>query len=339
MTADLTTRYLGLELTSPVVASASPLNERVETARAVADAGAAAIVMPSLFEEEVVAEELGMSRALEVGADLVGEALDYFPDLGELPTVADRYVRSLESLKAAVPVPVIASLNAVHPGSWVDFASRLVDAGADAVELNLYSVVADSAVSAAEVEAEHLEVVSEVRSTLSVPLAVKLSPYYSSFAHFARAVVAAGADGLVVFNRFYQPDLDLEALRVVPSIELSSRWELRLPLRWIAILRPLLPEASLAATSGIETGADAAKAIAVGADVAMMTSAVLRRGPRAVTAALDELVRWLDDHEYTSVAQLRGSTSHATSDDPAAFERANYRQVLHAWSAPDAWPG
>ncbi len=334
MSADLTTRYLGLELAAPLVASASPLNEHADTAKAVVDAGAAAVVMPSLFEEEILHDEISLNEALEVGSEHVGETLDYFPDFAEIPTVADRYVRALEVLRAAVDVPVIASLNAVHPGSWAGYASRLADAGADAIELNLYSVAADPSRSAADIEAEKLDVIAQVRAAVGVPLAVKLSPYYTSFAHFACQVCEVGADGLVVFNRFYQPDVDLGTMEVVPKLELSSHWELRLPLRWVAILRPLLPEASLAATSGIGTGLDAAKVIAVGADVAMMTSAVLAEGPVAITRALDELQRWLDHHDYESVSQLRGSMSYATSDDPGAFERANYRRVLHSWVAP-----
>lgn len=334
MSADLTTDYLGLELSSPVVASASPFNEQVDTARAVVDAGAAAIVMPSLFEEEILHDQLGLNDALDAGAEHVGEARDYFPDFVDIPTVADRYVRSLDALKSALAVPVIASLNAVHPGSWAGYAGRLADAGADAIELNLYSVSADPARSAADIEAEKLEVVRQVRAAVTVPLAVKLSPYYTSFAHFASGVCEAGADGLVLFNRFYQPDVDLTSMEVVPRLELTSHWELRLPLRWIAILRPLLPASSLAATSGITSGLDAAKALAVGADVAMMTSAVLRDGPAAITRAIVELQQWLDDRDYESVAQLRGSMSYAATDDPAAFERANYRRVLHSWVSP-----
>jgi len=334
MGADLTTTYLGLRLSSPVVASASPLTGELAAARAIADAGAAAIVLPSLFEEEILAEEVDLNRALEAGSEHFAEALDYFPDVPELATAADRYVDGLAAIKAAVDVPVIASLNAASPGGWVRHASALAEAGADAIELNLYSVAADPDRSSADVEAEKLAVVAAVREVVDVPLAVKLSPFFSAMAHFAREVVGAGADGLVLFNRFYQPDVDLDALDVVPRLELSTAWELRLPLRWIAILRPLLPSCSLAATSGIAAGTDAAKAIAVGADVTMMTSAVLRRGPAAVTAAIAELQGWLDEHEYESVDQLRGSMSHATTADPAAFERANYRKVLHSWTAP-----
>jgi dihydroorotate dehydrogenase (fumarate) len=334
VSVDLHTSYLGLDLSSPVVASASPLNEHVDTVRALVDAGAAAIVMPSLFEEEVLHDQVGLVDALEAGSDQVAEARDYFPELRGLITTADRYLRTLAALKAAVDVPVLASLNAAHPGSWEHYAVRLVEAGADAVELNLYSVAADPRRSAAEVEAEKLAAIAMVRAAVEVPVAVKLSPFFSSFAHFAHQAVDAGADGLVLFNRFYQPDIDLDTMEVVPHIDLSSSVELRLPLRWIAILRPQLPTISLAATSGIGTGRDAAKVVAAGADVAMITSAVLREGPSAVSRVIRGLARWLDDHDYRSIGQLRGSMSYAATDDPSAFERANYRRVLHSWTTP-----
>ena len=334
MGADLATTYLGLSLRSPVVASASPLTGEVDTAQRIAAAGAAAIVMPSLFEEEIVREEIELNFALEAGSEHFAEALDYFPGVREIATAADRYVSKFAEIKAAVDVPVIASLNATSTGSWTRYAALLEDAGADAIELNLYHVAADPERSAADVEDEKLSVIASVRGRIGIPLAVKLSPYFSSTAHFARRAVEAGADGLVLFNRFYQPDIDLEQLDIVPRLALSSPLELRLPLRWIAILRPLLVDASLAATSGIASGLDAAKALAVGADVTMMTSAVLRHGPSRITNVIRELQAWLDEHDYVSVTQLRGSMSHATTDDPGAFERANYHRVLHSWTAP-----
>ena len=334
MAADLSTTYLGLALASPVVASAGPLTGDVATAREIVDAGAAAIVMPSLFEEEILQDEIELNRALEAGSENFAEALDYFPAVPDIATAGDRYLTTLGEIKAAVDVPVIASLNATSPGGWVRYASLLSAAGADAIELNLYHIAADPERSAADVEDEQLAILADVRRAITIPLAVKLSPYFSSMAHFARRLVDLGADGLVLFNRFYQPDIDLEALDVVPRLELSSPWDLRLPMRWIAILRPLLPATSLAATSGIASGTDAAKAIAVGADVTMMTSAVLRHGPAQIAATLAGLQDWLDEHDYDSVDQLRGSMSHATSPDPGAFERANYLRVLHSWTAP-----
>lgn len=332
---DLRTTYLGLELRSPIVASASPLTGEPGTARAIEDAGAGAIVLPSLFEEEILHEEIELNRSLEAGSEHFAEALDYFPPFPELATAGDRYLAGLTEIKAQSSVPVIASLNATTTGGWVQYAQMMQDAGADAVELNLYHVAADPSRNGADVESEHLELVAAVRAALTVPLAVKLSPYYTAMADFAHRTVAAGASGLVLFNRFYQPDLDLDTLDVVPRVELSRPSELRLPLRWIAILRPQLgPGASLAATSGIHSGADVAKALLVGADVAMTTSALLRHGPAHVAAIEAQLRAWMADHDYVSVTQMRGSASHTTADDPSAFERANYMKTLHSWSAP-----
>jgi dihydroorotate dehydrogenase (fumarate) len=330
---DLTTRYLGLELRSPLVASASPLNGDPDSAKRVEDAGAGALVLPSLFEEEILHQELELTSALETGADVFAEAGDYFPAIEAFEGVGDRYLDRLATIKAASAIPVIASLNATTPGSWSRYARWMADAGADAIELNLYRVAADPQRSGSDLEDADLEIVAAVRSEIELPLAVKLSPYYSATAHFARRVVEAGADGLVLFNRFYQPDLDLETFDAVPQLTLSQPWELRLPLRWIAILRPQLgPAVSLAATTGIGTGADVVKALAVGADVAMMTSAVLRHGPEHLAVVEAQLRAWLGEHEYTSVDQLRGSASQATSASPAAFERANYLATLHSWS-------
>jgi dihydroorotate dehydrogenase (fumarate) len=334
---DLTTRYLGLTLSCPVVASASPLTGNVDSVVELARAGVGAVVLPSLFEEEIRHEELQFARTLEAGANQFSEALSYFPTLPELATVGDHYLARLADMKAHVSIPVIASLNADSAGGWVRYAGLLADGGADAIELNLYTVAADPTLDAAAVEGNLLGIVADVRAAIEVPLAVKLSPYFSSPAHFARRVVDAGADGLVLFNRFYQPDIDLERLDVVPRVELSSPWELRLPLRWIAILRPLLdPRVSLAATSGVHTGTDAVKAIAVGADVVMMTSALLAHGPSRAATVIADLDAWLVDHEYDSLDQLRGSMSHAHVADPSAVERSNYVKVLHSWAGTSA---
>jgi dihydroorotate dehydrogenase (fumarate) len=335
VTVDLRTRYLGLELRSPIVASASPLNGEALTAELVERAGAAAIVMPSLFEEEILAEELGLNHALEQGTEHFAEALDYFPAVDSFVGTADRYLASLERIKAQSAVPVIASLNAATVGGWVRYARLIQDAGADALELNLYHVAADPRRTAAEMEAADLELIDAVRASVTIPLAIKLSPYYSAFANFAHAAVQGGADGLVLFNRFYQPDLDLDTLDVVPRLDLSEPWEIRLPVRWIAILRPQLgPDVSLAASSGAHSGTDVVKGLMVGADVVMMTSAVLRHGPGHIRTVEAELRAWMTDHEYESVDQLKGSASQATADNPAAFERANYMQTLRSWVAP-----
>ena len=332
---DLRTSYLGLDLGSPIVASAGPLTGNVETARRLAAAGAGAIVMPSLFEEEIVHDEVELNFALEAGAEHFPEALDYFPRFSVVDSVLDRYLTTIGELKSALDIPVIASLNGASPGGWVGYAQMLSHAGADALELNLYRLATDPDRTAAEVEADDLELIAEVVAAVDLPVVVKLGPYYSAMANFARRAAAAGAHGLVLFNRFYQPDLDVETRDVVPRIDLSQPWELRLPLRWIAILRPVLGRGvSLAATSGVHSGADVAKALLVGADVAMTTSALLRRGPEHVTTIETELRAWMAEHEYGSVAEVRGSVSHSTSQDPAAFERANYLRTLHSWTTP-----
>lgn len=329
MSADLTTRYLGLELSGPIMASAGPLTGTLDGLRALEDAGASAVVLPSLFEEDVIEEELHLADLLDDGegfaefasAPLSEAAADYVLE-------PERHVRLVERAKAALGIPVIASVNAAHPGSWERYATILVEAGADAIELNMYSVAADASESAADVESRKLDIVSAVRAAVTVPLTVKLSPFYTSVAHFAAAVVGRGADGLVLFNRFYAPDIDLDTLTVRPALTLSESDDLRLPLRWLGILRPQLPETSLAASSGVHTGADALKALLVGADVACTTSSVLRRGPGHVTTMLAEVRAWLDANDYESVRQLRGSMSAAAVPDPAGFERAQYRAIV-----------
>jgi dihydroorotate dehydrogenase (fumarate) len=331
---DLTTRYLGLDLRTPIVASASPLNGEPASARLVEESGASAIVMPSLFEEEILHDEIEFSRALEAGSEHFAEALDYFPNVDGFATTGDRYLATLETLKSQSAVPIIASLNATSVGGWVRHASLIEQAGADALELNLYHVAADPERSALDRESADLDVVRAVRGALGIPLAVKLSPYYSSLANFARRVVDAGADGVVLFNRFYQPDLDLDTLEVVNRVQLSAASELRLPLRWIAILRPQLGDGvSIAASSGVHAGTDVVKALMVGADVAMLTSALLRHGPEHLRFVETDLVAWMAEHDYDSVTQLRGSATQVTSGDASAFERANYVQVLRSWSA------
>jgi dihydroorotate dehydrogenase (fumarate) len=334
MTADLATSYLGLGLRSPIVASAAPHNGEPATAARLDAAGVGAIVLPSLFEEEILAEEIDLNRSLDQGTELFAEALDYFPNVDPSLTAADRYLISLGRVKRAVGVPVIASLNAATPGGWVRYARRIEEAGADALELNLYHLAADPLRSAHDLEAADLDLIAAVRAAIQIPLAVKLSPYYSAFANFAAAAVNAGANGLVLFNRFYQPDVDLESLDVVPRLDLSQSWELRLPVRWIAILRPQLGAGvSLAASSGAQAGTDVAKGLLVGADVVMMTSAILRRGPEHVAIVEAELRSWMTDGEYTSVAQLRGSASSATVEDPTTFERTNYMTTIRSWAS------
>ncbi len=335
MTVDLRTTYLGLELRSPLVASPSPLTGELDSALQLIDAGAAAIVLPSLFEEEIVHEETELSRALEVGADQFAEALDYFPNIEPFAGVGDRYLARLRRIKDRAGVPVIGSLNATTAGGWVRYARLMQEAGADALELNLYHLAADPSRTAADMETLDLELIAAVRDAITIPLAVKLSPFYSALASFARQVVERGADGLVLFNRFYQPDFDLETFEVVPRLELSRPSELRLPMRWTAILRPQLgPAVSLAASSGIHGGTDAVKALMVGADVAMTTSALLHHGPEHLRTIETELVAWMTEHEYESVGQLRGSASQAAVEDASAYERANYMRTLRSWTTP-----
>jgi dihydroorotate dehydrogenase (fumarate) len=335
VSVDLRTRYLGLDLRSPIVASSSPLTGKAESAHLLEEAGAAALVLPSLFEEEILNEEIQLTRSLEAGTEQFAEALDYFPAMGAYHSAGDRYLAYLERVRSQAGIPVIASLNATTPGGWVRYARLMQDAGADALELNLYHVAADPKRSAVDIEAADLELIAAVRGSVTIPLAVKVSPYYSAFAGFAGRAVECGADGLVLFNRFYQPDLDLETLDVVAKIDLSRPAELRLPMRWIAILRPQLPATvSLAATSGIGSGTDVLKALMVGADVAMMTSALLAHGPGHVRVVEDELRAWMAEHEYESVSQLRGSASSTNVEDPSAYERANYMDTLHSWTTP-----
>jgi dihydroorotate dehydrogenase (fumarate) len=335
VTVDLQTRYLGLNLRSPLIASASPLTGDLASARLLEEAGAGAIVLPSLFEEEIVEEEVEMTRSLEAGTNAFAEALDYFPAVNTFIGAGERYLARLEKMKAQLGIPVIASLNANTAGGWVRYAKLIQDAGADALELNLYHVAADPSESGVDREAADLALIVAVRAAVTIPLSVKVSPFYSAFAAFAAQTKQAGADGLVLFNRFYQPDLDLETLDVVNKVELSRPWEFRLPLRWLAILRPQLGhEFSLAATSGVGSGAEAVKGIMAGADVLAVTSALLRHGPAYLRTIESELVAWMAAREYVSVDQMRSSATTATVANPSAFERANYMATLHSWSTP-----
>jgi len=336
VTPDLRTRYLGLELRCPIVASSSPLTGDPATARLLEGAGVGAVVLPSLFEEEILNEEIELNRALEAGTDAFAEALSYFPGIETFKGIGDRYLARLEKTKKELTIPVIASLNAATTGGWVRYARLMQDAGADALELNLYHVAADPGMTAVDREDTDLALIAAVRAAVDIPLAVKLGPSYSAFANFASRAVAAGANGLVLFNRFYQPDLDLDTFDVVNRVALSHPSELRMPLRWIAILRPQLGAGvGLAATSGVHSGSDALKALLVGADVVMVASAVLRNGADHVRTVRDQMVAWMTEREYESVNQLRGSASAATVANPTAFERANYVATLHSWSAPD----
>jgi dihydroorotate dehydrogenase (fumarate) len=327
VTPDLRTTYLGLELRSPLVASASPLTGTIASLRALEEAGAAAVVLPSLFEEQIEHEETTVHDMLEQGVQSFGEALTYFPEMDDYNTGPGSYLEHVAAAKAALSIPVIASINGVTPGGWVHYAELLQEAGADAIELNVYAVETDRDTPPASVEERTLRLVSEVHGALTVPLAVKVGPYYTAFANTAARLNEAGAAGLVLFNRFLQPDIDLETMTVMPELHLSSNDEMRLPLRWIAILRGRVP-VSLAATSGVQSRDDVVKLLLAGADVVMLASALLRDGPGLLRDLTDGLAEWLEEREYRSVEQLKGSMSQETCGDPHAFERAHYVRAL-----------
>ena len=324
---DLSTTYLGLQLRSPLVASSGPLTGRIDSLRALEQAGVAAVVLPSLFEEQIEHEDMQADRLGDLGSDSNPEATSYFPDLADYESVADRYLRHVEEAKKALSIPVIASLNGVTAGGWVRYARLLELAGADALELNLYGLAADLDVTGLEVEDDQVALVALVKASLSIPLAVKIGPHYSALGNQAARIIDAGADGLVLFNRFYQPDIDPDTRKVAPTLELSSSSELRLPLRWTAILSGRV-EASLAVTTGVHTGADVARCLLAGADVAMMTSALLVNGAGHVAAVERELVEWAAESGFESVEQLKGSVSQRNVADPSDFERANYMSTL-----------
>ncbi|HUF01192.1 MAG TPA: dihydroorotate dehydrogenase-like protein [Gaiellaceae bacterium] len=331
MTPDLATTYLGLHLRSPVLASSSPLTGDLDALLELEEHGIGAAVLPSLFEEQIEHEQMDLHDLLEHKTHSFAEAPTWFPELDDYNTGPEAYLEHLREAKAALGVPVFASLNGVSTGGWLAFARRCEEAGADALELNVYAVETGVGVSAAEVEERTLALVREVRRAVSIPLAVKVGPFYTAFAHMARRLSEAGADGLVLFNRFLQPDIDLESLAVSPTLELSTPAELRLPLRWTAILRGRVP-ISLAGTSGVHDWRGVAKLLLAGADAVSVASAVLERGPSAVSELLDGLRSWMVESEYTSVEQLKGSLSQGSSPDPDAFERGNYMLALVSYA-------
>ncbi|MGC3995614.1 MAG: dihydroorotate dehydrogenase-like protein [Propionicimonas sp.] len=330
MRPQLATTYLGLPLSGPVIASACPLTGRLDALLELEAAGASAVVLPSLFEEEVLAEEGRLADLLGTGDDFVEFSGAPLPDMDQPDLGAGRFVGLLRKAKQQLRIPVIASLNATRPGSWQRYAAELADAGADALELNLYTMSTDPGVSSSDLELAHLAAIEAVKIAVDIPLSVKLSPYYAAMSTFCAQAVDAGADGLVLFNRFYAPDIDLERLALLARADLSEPDDQRIVLRWLGILRGQLPETSLACTSGVHSGAEVLKALLVGADVACTASAILRRGPEAITLMLAEVEAWLTVHEYESIAQLRGSMSAASVPDTSAYERAQYAAVLHS---------
>lgn len=330
---DLTTTYMGLPLRSPIVASSSPLTGRLDTLVALEASGVGAVVLPSLFEEQITHDSLAVHDLLDRTSGAHPEAAGgYLPEMQDYNTGPAGYLTHLEDARDRLEIPVIASLNGVTSGGWVRYAKLLEDAGASALELNVYRIAANTETTGVRIENDTIEVVSEVVAAVDIPVAVKLGPYFSAFAHLAGQLEWAGARGLVLFNRFYQPDIDLETLEVTPNLVLSTSDELRLPLRWIAILHGRVGT-SLAATTGVHTWRDVLKVLLAGADVAMMASALLRHGPDVVVGVLDELEAWCDEREYASIDQLRGSVSQKSVSDPAEFERANYVRTLTRYAS------
>jgi dihydroorotate dehydrogenase (fumarate) len=327
---DITTTYLGMKLKNPLVASASPLSEKVETVKKLEEAGIAAVVMYSLFEEQIIHESLELDHFLSLGEYSSSEAVTYLPEAGRYVLAPDVYVDTVKKLKQAVNIPVIGSLNGVSTGGWIKYAKKIQDAGADALELNIYYLPTDSGLASDELEKAYVTLVSDVRKSVKLPIAVKLSPFFTSIPNMARRLVEAGADGLVLFNRFYQPDLDIESLIVTPNLVLSTSQELRLPLRWIAILYGHM-QADFALTTGIHTPEDVVKAVMAGANVAMMASELLQNGVGRVAEIQAGLESWLVEHEYDSIQQMRGSMSQKAVGEPGAFERANYMKVLSSF--------
>ena len=324
---NLSTTYLGLRLKNPVVASASPLSRKLDRAKKLDAAGIGAIVMYSLFEEQIIQESLELDHYLSRGTNAYPEALSYLPDGGMYAVSPEKYLNQVAGVKKAVGVPVIGSLNGVSKGGWTNYARKIQEAGADALELNLYYIPTDLDVTSNDIEAMQVELVAEVKSAITIPLAVKISPFVTSLPYFAKRLMEAGADGLVLFNRFYQPDFDLEELEIVHSLDLSTPAEMRLPLRWISILSGKI-NTDFALTSGVHTHLGVIKAMMAGAKVAMMASSLLHNGEQSVTQILSDLEAWMIDHEYQSIQQMQGSMSQKSVKEPAAFERANYMKVL-----------
>jgi dihydroorotate dehydrogenase (fumarate) len=326
---DLTTSYLGFELANPIMVGACPLGTSVDAVKGLADAGASAIVLPSLFEEEIQAAVHAHMEMESVGAGFA-EASSYLPDPDGYHVGPDQYLEHVEAIKAAVSIPVIGSLNGSTPGGWTAYAKKIQDAGADALELNVYDMPIDATETGAEVEDRAIEIVRAVKADVTVPVSVKLSPFFSSIPNLASKLVDAGADGLVIFNRFYQPDIDIEDLDVVPNLRLSTTDELRMRLRWLAILSGQL-DISLAATGGAHTAVDVIKAVMTGAHAVQLVSALLIHGPEHIGRTLEAIQFWMGEHEYDSVRQMQGSMNLARTPNPKAFARANYMRMLDSW--------
>ncbi len=324
---DLTTNYLGLNLRTPLVVSASPLSQEIADIRRLEDAGASAVVLYSLFEEQLRQESLELDFYLSEGTDSHPESLNYFPEPSEFRLGPDEYLDHIRKAKAAVKIPIIASLNGSSVGGWIQYATQIEDAGADALECNIYWIVTDPDTTAAEVEQHYIDIVQAVKSAVRIPVAIKVSPFFSNFANMAKRFDAAGANGLVLFNRFYQPDIDLETLELDPRVLLSTPQAMRLPLTWIGILHGRV-KADLAATGGIHGAEDVIKLLLVGANVTMLCSTLLRNGINQLRSIEQGVRQWMDEHEYDSVQQMQGSMSQKNCADPSAFERAQYMRAV-----------
>jgi len=324
---DLSTSYLGLKLRTPLVAAASPLSEEIDTIKQMEDSGASAVVLYSLFEEQLRQDSVELALHMEHGTFSTPEALTFFPEPEEFRLGPDEYLKHISAAKQAVKMPIIASLNGSSSGGWTQYAKAIQQAGADALELNIYYIPTDMNLSSSDVEQNYLDILKAVKASVTIPVTVKLSPFFTNFANMARRLDEAGANGLVLFNRFYQPDIDLETLEIRPNILLSTPMAMRVPLRWIALLYGKL-RANLAATSGIHRASDVLKMLMAGADVTMLCSALIRHGVRQVGVIERDLVAWMEEHEYTSVTQLKGSLSQKNCADPSAFERAQYMKAI-----------
>ena len=328
---DLSTKYMGLNLQNPLVMSPSTLCKKIDNIRKMEDAGASAVVLHSLFEEQIILENQEIDRYLTQGTDSYAESLSYFPNVGDFWAGPDEYLEHIRKAKSAVKIPIIASLNGVSAGGWTSYAKEFENAGADAIELNIYYIPTDPDLVSQQVEYMYLEVAKSVKNSVNIPVAIKIGPYFSSMAYMARQFDQIGIDALVMFNRFYQPDFDLESMKVVPNLVLSTSDELRLRLRWVAILYGRI-KANMAVTGGVHTVEDVAKSILAGANIAMMTSAVMKNGVGHITKIKNELAEWMDKHEFGSIADIQGKMSQQSVAEPAAFERANYMKVIKSFS-------
>lgn len=329
---DLSTTYMGLKLKNPIVSAASPLSQKIDTIKAMAEAGSSAIVLHSLFEEQITHESGELDHYLSYGTESYAEATSYFPEPDEFVLGTSEYLDHISKAKKAVDIPIIASLNGVSKGGWIKYARNIEEAGADALELNVYYIPTNPGLTSAELENMYIEILNSVKSNVKIPVAIKLSPFFSTMANMAKRLDEAGADALVLFNRFYQPDFDLEKLEVVPNLVLSTSWELRLPLRWIAILYGNI-KANMAASRGVHTFEDVLKVVMAGGDIAMMASELLMNGVSRIREILEQITEWMEEKEYESITQMKGSMSQKSCAEPAAFERANYMKTLQSYKS------